>query len=98
MRIGELMSNIPKAKGGQPFHEKSTIDSVVESRPETKSEVIRDAGLTQKQVERFQTMASHPEIVAQAKAEARISKPTAVTNLKNRSLKSFVMRKYVSES
>ena len=40
-------------------------------QPKTKAEVIQEAGLTQKQVERFQTMAAHPEIVAKAKAEAR---------------------------
>lgn len=40
-------------------------------QPKTKAEVIQEAGLTQKQVERFQTMAAHPELVAKAKAEAR---------------------------
>lgn len=71
VRIGELMANVPKAKGGQPYHEKSTTDSSVVSRQPTKTEVIREAGFTPKQVERFQTMAAHPEVVEQAKAEAR---------------------------
>lgn len=35
-----------------------------------KYETIKEAGFTPKQVERFQTLAKHPEIVAQAKAEA----------------------------
>ena len=70
-RIGELMAKVPKAKGGQPFHEKRTIDTGVESRPQTKSEVIREAGFTPKQVERFQTIAKHPEAVEMAKEEAR---------------------------
>lgn len=72
VRIGELMRDVPKAtKGtGSNQYQKAEIDSIVEiSKP--KSEVIRDAGLTQKQVERFQTMAAHPEIVAQVKAEAK---------------------------
>lgn len=71
VRIGELMAKVPKATGGQPFHGKSTPDSGVVSRPQTKQDVIRDAGFTPKQVERFQTLAAHPEIVEQAKAEAR---------------------------
>lgn len=71
VRIGELMAKVPKAKGGQPYHEKSTTDSSVVSRQPTKTEVIREAGFTPKQVERFQTMAAHPEVVEQAKAEAR---------------------------
>ena len=65
------MAMVPKAKGGQPFHEKHTNDTAVESRPKLKTEVIKEAGFTPKQVERFQTLAKHPEIVAQAKAEAR---------------------------
>lgn len=38
---------------------------------ESKTEIIKNAGFTSKQVERFQTLAAHPEIVEQAKAEAR---------------------------
>lgn len=45
-------------------------EPVVE-QPKTKSEIIKETGFTQKQVERFQTMAAHPEIVEKAKAEAR---------------------------
>ena len=40
-------------------------------KPKTKSEIIKEAGFTQKQVERFQQLAAHPEAVAQAKAEAK---------------------------
>ena len=43
----------------------------VAEQPKTKSEIIKETGFTQKQVERFQTMAAHPEIVEKAKAEAR---------------------------
>ena len=71
VRIGELMTQVPKASGGQPFQKKSTEDSGVRSRPQTKADVIEQAGFTPKQVQRFQTLAAHPEIVAQAKAEAR---------------------------
>ena len=71
VRIGELMANVPKAspdRGNQYTGGKSTT---VSNSQKPKSEVIRDTSLTQKQVERFQTMAAHPEIVAQVKAEAK---------------------------
>lgn len=67
VRIGELMREVPKASGGAPYH-KDTVDSGVQS---TKAKIIEDAGFTVKQVQRFETLAAHPEIVAQAKAEAR---------------------------
>ena len=37
----------------------------------SKASTIKEAGFTPKQAERFQQLASHPEIVEQAKAEAR---------------------------
>lgn len=68
VRIGELMAKVPKATpNNNPFHENDSAVDLVKP----KSEVIREAGFTTKQVERFQTMAAHPEIVEQAKAEAR---------------------------
>lgn len=71
VRIGELMAKVPKASGGQPFQKKSTTDTAVQSRPQTKADVIEKAGFTQKQVQRFEQMAAHPEAVARAKAQAR---------------------------
>lgn len=66
VRIGELMEKVPKKQGFA-----STIrDSAVANAP-TKTEVIQETGFTPKQVERFQTMAKHPEVVEQVKAEAR---------------------------
>lgn len=67
VRIGELMAQVPKATGGQPFHGRSTVDTAVQS----KKDVIEQAGFTVKQVQRFETIAAHPELVEQAKAEAR---------------------------
>lgn len=65
VRIGELMAQVPK----QNTHNRAAI------RPDTgvasKTDIIRDAGFTPKQVQRFQTLAAHPDLVAQAKAEAR---------------------------
>lgn len=67
VKIGELMAKVPKAtKDNARKQIDSTVDLI-----KPKSEVIREAGFTPKQVERFQTLATHPEIVEQAKAEAR---------------------------
>lgn len=64
VRIGELMAKVPKAKNQYD----DALNSGVIS---TKADVIREAGFTPMQVSRFETLAAHPEIVAQAKAEAR---------------------------
>ena len=67
VRIGELMREVPKAQGfaSAPIHN-SGVKNV-----KTKTEVISDMGFTPMQVSRFETLAAHPEIVAQAKAEAK---------------------------
>ena len=67
VRIGELMRNVPKQSGQR---------TDIEPRPSggsklTKHQVIKDAGFTKTQAQRFETLAAHPEIVEQAKAEAR---------------------------
>lgn len=67
VRIGELMREVPKASGGAPYH-KGTNNTAVMS---TKLDAIKEMGFTPMQVSRFETLAAHPEIVAQAKAEAR---------------------------
>lgn len=68
VRIGELMAKVPKATpNNNPFHENDTAVDFVKP----KADVIRDAGLTSRQVQRFQTLAAHPDLVAEAKAEAR---------------------------
>jgi len=46
------------------------IDTAVDNLP-TKSEIVRKTGFSQKQAERFQTIAKHPDVVEQVKAEAR---------------------------
>lgn len=46
-------------------------ESPKEEPKKTKAEVIAETGFSQKQVERFQTMAAHPDLVEKAKAEAR---------------------------
>lgn len=62
VRIGELMAKVPKAKN------QYAINTGVNS---TKTEVIEQAGFTPMQISRFEALAAHPEIVEQAKAEAR---------------------------
>lgn len=66
VRIGELMSKVPKKQGFA-----SSIRCNDAPNVETKKEVIERAGFSTDQVKRFETMAAHPEIVEQAKAEAR---------------------------
>ena len=68
VQIGEIMLQVPKATRG--VSQLSKIDTDVDFR-KSKADVIQEAGFTQKQVERFQLMAEHPDIVERAKAEAK---------------------------
>ena len=70
VRIGELMAQVPKATKGNQYTGKMVPDSGVGDQ-KSKTEVIKEAGFTPKQVERFQTLAAHPEAVERAKAEAK---------------------------
>ena len=68
VRSGELMAKVPKKQGFA-----STIqDSAVQN---TKTETIEAAGLNVKQVQRFQTMAAHPEDVEKVFSPAFSSDP-----------------------
>jgi len=67
VRLGELTREIPKASGARTDIE--PCDTAVERL--TKKDILADLGFNPKQAERFETLAKHPEIVAQAKAEAR---------------------------
>ena len=65
VKIGELMAQVPKRQGfASTIHDSGVANA-------TKTEVIKDAGFTPKQAERFQTLARNKDIVEQAKAEAR---------------------------
>lgn len=73
VKLGELMAKVPKATkgtGSNQYAKKAENDTTVDFS-KSKADVIRDAGFTPKQVERFQTIAANPEAVEQAKAEAR---------------------------
>lgn len=87
VRIGELMAQIPKVRINNPtgknqhtgqndtvvdLSKTENLVEIVTSQPrKTKEEIIKETGFTQKQAERFQTLAKYPEIVEQVKAEAR---------------------------
>ena len=77
VRIGELMKDTPKSSGGDRRSESFKSDSNVTFENKSKTERLREAGFAGsdekiKQIaHRFETLAKHPEIVAQAKAEAR---------------------------
>ena len=84
VRIGELMREVPKASGGAPYH-KSTKATDGQS---TKAEVIEKTGFTVKQVQRFETLAAHPEIVAQAAPprSRRAHRPTGTASDRHEAL------------
>jgi hypothetical protein len=72
VRIGELMAKVPKASGGDHGNQYTGgKNNIGDNFAKTKAEVIAEAGFTPMQVSRFETLAAHPEIVEQAKAEAR---------------------------
>lgn len=105
VRVGELMKQVPKASGRpkkiiEPAFEnfdeqdvETPLDSgwefLEQEQPKTKAQVIEDAGFTQKQVEHFQIMADHPDIVEEAKAEARqnnniVTRQNVLNKIKNK--------------
>ena len=66
VRIGELMRDVPKAQGKRTDKQPLPTDG-----QKLKTDVFTEMGFTHSQVQRFETLAAHPEIVAQAKAEAK---------------------------
>lgn len=68
VKIGELLKKIPKDPGGRPV---KTQDTAVHSFEKPKHEVVESLGFSIKQASRFETLANHPDIVEQVKAEAR---------------------------
>lgn len=100
VRIGELMREVPKTTNNNPngknqYGGGQSDSGVVLTK--TKSEVIREAGFTPKQVERFQTLANHPEVVARAKAEAKanddiVSRSAVLNMIKKEKRKNDIQR------
>lgn len=79
VKLGELIAAIPETPG-----KRTDLQPVDSSVHRSKKEVLEDAGFTVKQGQRFETLAAHPDIVAEMKAEARdreeIISRTAVLN------------------
>ena len=79
VRIGEILLAMPKAQGKrtdiQPLlttEEKLQPPPTPQPKPlETKQEAAQKLGFNKQQVERFQTLAQHKDIVEQVKQEAR---------------------------
>ena len=87
VRIGEILLAMPKASGKQENRgnrftsreiltgeESSTNNEIPKPEPkpiETKQEAAQKLGFNKQQVERFQTLAKHKDIVEQVKQEAR---------------------------
>ena len=71
VKIGELMSQVPKASGGDHGNQYTGGKKDTAVHFATKADIIEKSGFTQKQVQRFETLAKNPDIVEQAKAEAR---------------------------
>ncbi len=68
VRLGDLLKLISKDPGGRP---PKTTDTAVHSLPKPKKEVINDLGLSEKQAQRFETLANNKDLVEQVKLEAR---------------------------
>lgn len=66
VRMGQLTAAIPKSQG---FASTTIRDNGVQNA--TKTEQLEDIGLSEKQAQRFETLAKHPEVVERAKATAR---------------------------
>lgn len=67
-KLGELTAKIPKATNGgaNQFQAKSTA---MQNKP--KSEALSEIGIPQHTAERYETLAKHPQEVAEAKAKAK---------------------------
>ena len=94
--IGELMQMVPKATKGNQYTGKMVPDSAVGNQ-KTKTEIIEEAGLTPKQVERFQILADNPEFVEEAKKEARdndtiVTRESVLRKVKDKKKKAEVLK------
>lgn len=77
-RMGEITRELPKDTGGRPS-EKTLPSSgkSFEGSQKAKSDTIRALGLSTSQVNRFEKMAAHPDIVEEVIAESQAGATTA---------------------
>lgn len=68
-RMGEITRELPTRPGARADIEPSPASGSRSDRP--KSEVIQELGLSKSQVQRFETMAAHPEIVEEVISESQ---------------------------
>lgn len=92
VRIGELMREVPKAQGTR-----TDIELCNNADKKFKAEVIKESGFTPMQVSRFETLAAHPEVVEQVKAEAReseevVTRSAVLGRIKNEQRKEMIQR------
>ncbi|MEG1814000.1 MAG: hypothetical protein RR337_11980 [Clostridia bacterium] len=87
VRVGELFKKMPTTSGGdrRSVNFKKPSGGQFETTQESKAQVTERLGFDRHQVQRFETLADHPDLVAQVKAEARenddLPTRTAVLNL-----------------
>ena len=99
VKLGELFKQMPKAPGTRTDLEPRCTAA---TRLETKEQAADRLGFERTQVHRFETLASHPDLVEQVKAEARenddLPTRTAVLNLaKHREEKSKAAYRQIDE-
>jgi hypothetical protein len=72
VRLGELFKEIPKKSGGDRGNQYTggKTDTAV-GFAKTKTTIVSDLGFSEKQAERFETLADNKDLVEQVKAEAR---------------------------
>jgi N6-adenosine-specific RNA methylase IME4 len=73
VKLGEMMAQLPKASGGDRGNQYTggKINTDVDYGKSGKKESLSEIGFNQEQARRLETLAKHPEIVEQAKAEAK---------------------------
>lgn len=70
VKLGQLIAAIPKATKGNQYTGKMVSNNAVTNQI-PKEQALKEIGFDKMQANRLETLAKHPEIVAQAKAEAR---------------------------
>lgn len=70
VRIGEILSKMPKAKPG-PKELIASGGDYLYDKIKSKQEAVQELGFNQKQVERFQTLAANKDLVEEVKQAAR---------------------------
>ena len=112
VRVGEMLREIPKTSGGdrksEDFKKRTsahfenidkTEHETINNEPttQTKTEIIRSAGIAPDTAKRFQKMAEHKELVVKAIEEARekndiISRATVLNKIKQEERKELIQK------